>query len=96
MTDVCTCGTCGFQWQRGMSGDHSCGENLRKQLIKLQAENDALRNSLEGFTECPRNVDVATLPGRFDPDIYEHRRQVVYTLSVCHERLYQAELLLRS
>ena len=38
MTDTCTCLTCGYEWKKGVSGDHSCVDNLLKQIDKLKEQ----------------------------------------------------------
>lgn len=33
---TCKCGTCGFQWPLGISGDHCCATELRRQRDEMR------------------------------------------------------------
>lgn len=39
MTDTCKCLTCGYEWKKGISGAHSCVDNLLKTIQKLKEDN---------------------------------------------------------
>tara|TARA_Y100000031_G_scaffold48991_1_gene56189 strand:+ start:96 stop:635 length:540 start_codon:yes stop_codon:yes gene_type:complete len=64
-------------------------------MTALTNQVDALKEALEGFCRTPiLNTDEATVPaGGFDPENEAHRKQVVHTMSVCHERLHLARQL---
>lgn len=34
--DVCTCGSCGYNWRRGENGEHTCVQILRKRIAELE------------------------------------------------------------
>lgn len=36
--EMCQCATCGYEWQRGMNGSHSCTENLLATIEKMKKE----------------------------------------------------------
>ena len=39
---MCTCGTCGYEWQHGLSGHHYCTEYLTKERDRLRAKVEKL------------------------------------------------------
>ena len=36
--EISTCATCGYSWQTGANGDHSCTEHLSARIKKLERE----------------------------------------------------------
>lgn len=65
-SEICTCGTCGFQWRRGINGSHSCALTLSDMLYKvIPAANRLIVGkytewqSAGGGEECEHGYNIA-------------------------------------
>ena len=36
--ETCTCCTCGYEWQKGKDGGHSCSEHLSFQVAEAESK----------------------------------------------------------
>jgi len=61
--DLCTCLSCGYQWPRGLNGEHSCTESLRQIIAQMlpavRWRCDAL--SVEDQAELPQLIRTAEM-----------------------------------
>lgn len=48
----CECCTCGYRWRRGLSGDHSCIEHLKKDLQVTEQLLEQRQKLLDAIPEC--------------------------------------------
>lgn len=73
--------------------------HAQRHSAALQVLNDRLIHNLRGFVEdCMVTWDTHTVPKnvQFDKDNRDHRLQLVGSMSVCYERIYNAAEALKA
>ena len=65
-----TCGTCGYNWERGQNGWHSCVTRLEASIATLTAERDRLKPLLANAVTNGLNGIAALTAERDELDNY--------------------------